>query len=218
MNFTVVTTSWKDETCRVDLPFYCHVAEKRNLPRKEQKTTSVRVDFLAKLRNEATQAALERFPDTTHVVNLESYYLNQIDSIKKLVRKYTTLGGHCILGGTIWWRDYKLSPSVVRFYDTWCFPELADMTYTVIPPRGLTRVSSVGSCLIFPREVWETFKFVNPQPFPEAGIYYNWLCLKSGLPIFADFGIRFFRDRSNSEIPIPSWKRRIRETVATWLK
>jgi hypothetical protein len=219
MNFTIVTTSWKDETCRVRLPFYCHIAEKRNLSRKEQKTSSVRVDFLAQLRNEATEAALDKFPGTTHIVNLESYYLRQIGSIKKLVRKYRAIQKLCILGGTIWWRDYTLSPSMARFYDTWCFPELANMTYTVIPPRGLRRVSSVGSCLIFPREVWETHKFVNPQPFPEAGIYYNWLCLRSGLPVFADLGIRFFRDATNSDVPKPPyWKRRIRNTVATWLQ
>jgi hypothetical protein len=218
MNLAIVTTSWKDETCQVGLPFYCYIAEKRNLPRTEQQTGQARIDFLARLRNEATEAALRSFPDTTHIVNLESYYLGQVGSIKKLVKRYKSIRGSCILGGTIWWRDYRLSPSRARFYDTWCFPELAKMTYRIVPPRGLRRVSSVGSCLIFPREVWEKHRFVNPQPFPEAGIYYNWLCLKSGLPVYADLGTRFFRDATNSDAPKPPrWKRRIRNTVASWL-
>lgn len=201
------------------LPFYCHISERKQLPRKDQKTDPTRIEFLARLRNEATQAALEMFPATTHIVNVESYYLPEAKLITKLVDSYRRIKQPCILGGTVWWRDYRTSPPINRFYDSWCFPDIAGMTYTIIPPHGIRQVSSVGSCFIFPREVWEEHRFVNPQPFPDAGIYYNWLCKKSALPVFADLGIRFFRDTTNSDIPSsPRWKTRVHNTIKKIMK
>lgn len=50
--------------------------------------TLERTKMLAGLRNEAMRIALQNFPKTTHVLMADSYYLNQLDTIDRLIVDY----------------------------------------------------------------------------------------------------------------------------------
>ncbi len=217
--YLAVTISHRQEKWRLpDIPFYCHIDELRGYPRSEQKLKRDRIDFLCKLRNDAMDRALTLYPDTTHIVNLESYYLPQVTSIKRLVKRYEELNADIILGGIAWARmGYTLLP-FHQTYDTWCFPEFDGYTWRFIPPRGLMQVSSVGSTFIFPAQAWIEHRFGNPEPFPDAGIYYNWLCEKSRLPVFVDLSIRFYRDWTNSGIKLFRLRDRLRREARMLLR
>jgi hypothetical protein len=52
---------------------------------------------------------------------------------------------------------------------------------------------------IYPVESWRKHPFHNPENMVE-GIWYNQFCRESGLPIFADFSIAFYRSKHDSDI------------------
>lgn len=193
-----VTISTKEELWKIrEIPLFCHVGSRQNYPHARNR---LRVDFLAKQRNEAMKNALSQYPDTTHIVNIESKYLDQTQSIIRLIGQYDRLDGEVILGASTWAKMQDRFPTYYQFYDGWATPELYYYRYHFRPPRGLVQVSSVGSCLVFPVWVWRQYGFRTPEPFPDAGIYYNWLCQKSHLPVLLDLDIRFYRDCHNSDI------------------
>lgn len=195
----IVSTSWKNESCHVPgVPFYCLLDDWKGFGRSEQKSRRERVDFLSDLRNRATTEALKRNPNARYLVNLESYYLGQTSSILHLINRYMEIDADVILGACVWARIKTRITNLTTkylFYDGWAFPEFESLSDP--PSDGLVQVSSVGSCFIFPAYVWRKFGFKNPEPFPEAGIYYNWLCKQSGLPILVDCSISFYRDDFN---------------------
>src|SRR2546425_2754501 len=206
-NYLGVTISTKQEKWPIpNIPFYCHVGPRQNFPHSENRP---RVEFLTKQRNDAMRAGVALHPDTTHVSNIESNYLRQEDSIRKLIAKYEQLDDNIILGASTWAKMQDEMFTYYQFYDGWATPELFYLRYRFRRPRGLVQVSSVGSCLIFPCEIWVRHGFGIPEPFPKAGIYYNWLCERSQLPVFLDLDIGFLRDYRDSElIPyLSEWKR-----------
>lgn len=205
--YLAVTISTRPEQWPIpSVPFYCHVGPKKRFPHSENRQ---RVEFLASQRNEAMSAALALYPTTTHIVNIESNYLSQKNAIQQLIDKYELLNDHIMLGASTWAKMQDRILTYYQFYDGWATPELYYYRYYRRPPKGLVQVSSVGSCLIFPVEAWTRYRFAIPKPFPKAGIYYNWLCEKSQLPVLLDLDIRFFRDYTSSDlIPyLSAWKR-----------
>lgn len=206
-----VTISTKQEQWPIpEIPFYCHVGAKQHYPHAQNRS---RVEFLTRERNEAMARALELHPKTTHIVNVESNYLSQRKAIGRLISKYEMIDDDIILGAGTW---AKMQDTILRcyqFYDGWATPEMYYYRYYLRRPHGLVQVSSAGSCLIFPSEIWKEYRFGIPEPFPTAGIYYNWLCEKSQLPVLLDLDIRFFRDYTNSDlIPYHRPWRRVRTT------
>ncbi len=210
-NYLGVTISVKSETWTIDeVPLYCHVGPRQSYPHAQN---FQRVEFLTAQRNEAMDVALRLFPRATHIVNIESNYLSQAQSIRHLIERYEELDSDMILGASTWAMMQDRVPTYFQFYDAWSTPELYYYRYYRHPPRGLAQVSSVGSCLIFPVDAWRKFGFGIPKPFPQSGIYYNWLCEKSGLPVMLDFDIRFYRNCSNSDlVPCLSPWRRVKGT------
>ena len=198
-DFLIVSTGWKSESCHIPgVPFYCLIDEWKGFSRSEQMSRRDRIDFLSDLRNRAMTEALKQNPNASYVVNLESYYLQQTDSILQLINRYMEIDDDVILGACIWARIKNRITNLTTkylFYDSWAFPEFESLSEA--PSDGLVQVSSVGSCFIFPIYVWKKFGFKNPEPFPDAGIYYNWLCGQSGLPILVDGHINFYRDDFN---------------------
>lgn len=185
----------KKPRVRDDISFYCLVTpeEKRMERTKTYESDLRRVLHITELKNQCLREALERFPETSHLVMVESYYLKQEAAIKKLIRRYMDIANeNLILGAPVWifLKDRMLTKQV--FYDGWACPELAFYDRTGSPELPtLVQVSSVGSCLIFPRWVWEKTRFANPE-YPKK-IYYNWLCENSGCPVIVDMSITFFR-------------------------
>jgi hypothetical protein len=169
-------------------PFYCKISGSERIPRQFVKA---RVDSITKLKNDAMEEALTKFPEATHVAMVESYYLGQTKSVEKMIELCSSLNDpNIILGAPVW--VYTVHEWFRRciFYDSWACPELKDLRRSD-SPTGLVQVSSVGSAIIFPVWVWRKFRFANPN-FPEK-IYYNWLCEKSGLPVLIDLSTKFER-------------------------
>src|SRR2546425_5699329 len=192
--------------------FFNFFDEGKPYSRALQKKTPARINHIAELKNRANRAAFEKYPNSTHVVNLESYYLAQKDSIVRLIESYDRIDdNNVILGAPVWFYERHGLIRKVRFYDTWACPEMdpSPSYLLVAPDGGYAQVSSVGSCVIYPRWIWEKYGFHNPAPFPEAGIYYNYLFEKSGLPVLIDFHVKFWRTAENSEIRDFPWPKRV---------
>src|SRR6266571_5220077 len=89
--FVGITISTKEETWGLaHIPLYCRVGPRKRFPHAQNRP---RVDFLAQERNEAMEEALVKFPDATHILNIESQYLSQTLSIVSLLDTYEQLGG-----------------------------------------------------------------------------------------------------------------------------
>ena len=170
------------------IPFYCKITGGERTPRQFVK---LRVDNITKLKNEAMEETLARFPDATHVAMVESYYLGQTKSVEKLVELYSSFDDpNIILGAPVWVYTVHEWFRRCTFYDAWACPELKKLRRRDCP-TGLVQVNSVGSAIIFPVWVWRKFRFANPD-YPDK-IYYNWLCENSGLPVLIEMSIRFER-------------------------
>lgn len=209
-----VTISTRPESWGIrGIPLYCRVGPRRIFPHSQNRP---RVDFLAEERNRAMEEALSRYPKATHIVNVESQYLLQTHAIESLIDRYEEIGGNVILGASTWAKMQDMMWTVHQFYDSWATPEFY-MYRCHRLPSGLVQVSSVGSCLIFPSQVWKEHRFHTPEPFPDAGIYYNWLCRKSSLPILLDLDSRLFRDYHDSDlVPYRTPLKRMKKT-ALWM-
>jgi hypothetical protein len=160
--------------------------------------------------------ALEKYPSATHVLSLDSYYLNQPAALKELVRMYEEIDDdNIILGGPIWYyRLNRLIDNRPKFYDSWGSPELVN-----IHPKDtqqfpqIVQVPSLGNCVIFPTWVWRKYRFLTPEPFPQMGSCYTRLCKMSGLPVLMDMKARLVRDKTNNPEAFYPLKKRFRVTV-----
>jgi hypothetical protein len=201
----------------VGIPFFCLVEHSRSFPRQSQKVAPDKINYIADKKNRANTSGLKLYPDTTHIVNIDSYYLEQRKSIVKLLESYEKLDNNdLILGAPTWFYERSTVLRRAFFYDTWACPEMDPSPIYLLraPEGGYAQVSSVGSCVIYPRWIWEKHGFHNPEPFPEAGIFYNYLFQKSRLPVLVDFRIKFWRDRTtNLEILHDPWPKRVKTSA-----
>ena len=196
--YLAVTISRKQETFTLDIPFYC-LAEDSKLDRYKQQREETY--YVCEKRNRAMTKALEKYPQTTHVLSLDAYYLKQVPALMELVRTYDGLDNDdIIMGGPIWYyRKNRLIDNRPKFYDAWGSPEL-----TNIRPKDTKRfprfvqVPSIGNCIIFPVWVWEKYGFLTPEPFPAMGSCYTRLCYLSGIPVMMDMRASLIRDRTNN--------------------
>lgn len=218
--YLAVTVSTKPETWSIpSIPLYCYVGEKRVYDHDKQVKDPARIEFLCRLRNEAMTQALAQYPDATHILNIESFYLEQVSPIMHLFSTYESIDDdNVIVGSPIWaLRKNRLIDNRPTFYDGWGFPELGGLRKGDLKPNpSLIQVSAVASCFIFPSWVWKKFGFRNPEPFPEAGFFYTWLCRKSELPVLVDLAASVYRDSTTRpELNYP-FSKRLRVTVGYW--
>lgn len=161
-----------------------------------------RLEYLTRRRNEANEKALSAHPGAKHILAIDSFYLHRTSEISRLLDAYRTLSvpRECILGASTWYYDQSKVRAVYRFYDFWSTPEMEGKAWRRFRdlPTGLLPVSSVGACYIYPRWVWEKYGYGIPEPFPDSGIFHNWLCKKSGLPVFLDCDVRLWRSHADS--------------------
>jgi hypothetical protein len=201
-----VTISHKPEAWKLSSPLVCDVDE---IIRYGSIVSTKRIQYLANRRNRAVGMALGKYPETTHILMVDSYYLGQTAGLARLVSDYYSISLPMILGATIWInprsriRDY-LSGGKIEFYDKWAVPDARFLPYgwkpqtdvisqyLVVPIKGLYPVCSVGACYIFPRSVWDSG--VRYAPVEDlSGCEHNCLCKASGLKIYLDFNVALWR-------------------------
>lgn len=173
------------------IPFFC-LTGGENFVRNRSRD---RVEYLAKMWNLCYKTGLEKYPETTHVIHTTTYYLDQSVATYRLLRFYDWLGAEMILSGNVWLRT-KFPILHYKTYDTWACPELDGIRHFLHRPPGrseLLQMTTVGPPFIHPVATWRQHPFHNPEDLDKDGIWYNQFCRESGLPVFADLGIRFYR-------------------------
>ncbi len=192
-----------------DIPFYNYTEGWK--PFQHEQTTQ-RVAYLAERRNAAVARALSRFPQSEHILMIDSYYVHQEKQIEGLIERYAKMirsdyANGCILGASTWVRDKTRVRSVLRFYDGWTTPEASKLKLEDVEASAeITKVAAVGACYLYPRWVWQK---VGYDVFEDLhGCEHNWLCERSGLPVFLSFAEKLWRD----PIVYP-WRKRIRMTL-----
>jgi hypothetical protein len=215
-SYVAVTISRKQEFFSLEIPFFCYT-EKSTFDRyRDQREETY---YVCEKRNRAMTGALEKYPSATHVLNLDSHYLNQAAALKELVSTYEEIDDdNIILGGPIWYyRLNRLFDNRTKFYDSWGSPELVN-----IHPKDtkdfpqIVQVPSLGNCVIFPVWIWRKYSFLTPEPFPHMGSCYTRLCKISGLPVLMDMKARLIRDRTNNPEAYYPFTKRVRVSVGDY--
>jgi len=194
-----------------NLPFY-NYRDPTVFPRTRSRE---RIDWLAEAWNRCHTLGLESYPDATHILNTGSYYVTQTAATQRLIQRYEELDSEIVLAGNVWAvMNDRLFTTTRRTYDFWAFPDLKGWEYYLRPPDdGLIQVSSVGMPCIYPVQTWRDHPFHNPESMDD-GIWYNQFCRESGLAVFCDLSIRFYRTKHDSDIREVSIRHRIhRELV-----
>jgi len=215
-SYIAVTISRKQEVFSLKMPFFCYT-EKSTFDRyRDQREETY---YLCEKRNRAMNGALQKYPSATHVLSLDSYYLNQQSALHELIRTYEEIDDdNIILGGPIWYyRLNRLFDNRPKFYDSWGSPELVN-----IHPKDtedfpqIVQVASLGNCVIFPAWVWKKYGFLTPEPFPLMGSCYTRLCKISRLPVLMDMKARLVRDRTNNPEAYYPFTKRFRVSVGDY--
>ena len=205
-----VCISRNQETWEIqELPFYNYTEGWKPFQHEQ---TKERIAYLAQRRNIAVAQGLKLFPETKHILMIDSYYLHQVEQIRGLIADYAkmTLSNHaggCILGASTCFYDLRRIRSQYRFYDGWTTPEGNGLKLAEVELRGgVNKVKSVGSCYLYPRWVWERHHYGVPEDL--HGCEHNWLCELSGLPVYLSLDQRL----SRGPIQYP-WMKRIRVSL-----
>jgi len=215
-SYVAVTISRKQEAFPLEIPFFCHT-EKSTFDRyRDQREETY---YVCEKRNRAMARALEKYPSATHVLSLDSYYLNQEAALRELIRMYDEIDDdNIILGGPIWYyRLNRLFDNRPKFYDSWGTPELVN-----IHPKDakdfpqIVQVPSLGNCVIFPVGIWRKYSFLTPEPFPHMGSCYTRLSKISGLPVLMDMKARLIRDRTNNPEAYYPFTKRFRVSIGDY--
>jgi len=214
--YVAVTISKKQETFALNIPFFCYVERSTFDRYRDQREETY---YVCEKRNKAMTSALEKYPSATHVLSLDSYYLNQTTGLTELVRMYEEIDDdNIILGGPIWYyRLNRLFDNRPKFYDSWGSPELVN-----IHPKDtkafpeIVQLPSIGNCVIFPVWVWRKYRFETPEPFPHLGSCYTRLCKMSGLPVLMDTRAKLIRDRTNNPEAYYPFTKRFRVSLGEY--
>lgn len=222
----VAISSKPEEWYISDVPFYCYTKGWEAYGRTVQKSgreqlaiSRERIEYLANRRNKAVEYALQRFPQSDHILMIDSSYIPQIGPVKKLLEDYVMCRESVMLGATTWSLHKRAILPKVLFYDFWSTPEARFIPYDFEPQKdnlvgqfrkplpNLMPVRSVGGCYIFPRAIWE--RGVRYGVLDDLhGCEHNYLCEKSGLPVYLDFNVRLWR-----EPKVYPWARRVRVSL-----
>jgi hypothetical protein len=174
--------------------------------------TIERVRYLAERRNTAVAQALDIYPQTEHILMIDSYYLSQEPQIKDLMEEYRRMShSHhpigCILGASTWVLDKTSITRRIRFYDNWTTPEGSLLNLRDAEEKGgIIEAKAVGGCYLYPRPVWEKTHYDVPMDL--HGCEHNWLCENSGLPVFLSLNQRLWHD------PVEyGWSKRVRVSL-----
>src|ERR1700747_658656 len=117
------------------------------------------VNALAKKRNTAVERLLQQYPDLTHILCCDSYYVTQLQSLETLI-SYAQLLPNTIIGGATWGiRRMRLRDVFwerLQWYDRWGVPELHNYKFSRHGHRtDLIRTKTVPGIHVFPRWLWD---------------------------------------------------------------
>jgi len=200
-----------------EVPFYCHNEGYKDFPHYPPVKTRQRVQYLAARRNTANKRLLELHPDTEHILSIDSYYLIQVDEIRKLLNEYASYVADCVLGASNWFMDYSRLPRKMRYWDTWATPEMKGKPYDYYPrhegmPAGWEQVMGCGGFSLYPRWLWEKRGYGIPEPFPKSGNEVNYLCQYSGIQSYVTLNVKAHRE-TPEELINRSLVNRLRTTI-----
>jgi len=216
-NVTAVCISRKAEHWRVpEIPFYCYTKGWRPITHHDNKNRT-RLEYITERYNLAVRGGLALYPETTHILIIDSYYLNFASEIKEFLQSYKDRGAtSLVMGASIWYWDRSHFRPCIRYYDTASATEMRDRKWFKIEdlPKGLIRVSGVGACWILPREVWESSGgFVIPDRDPVAGSSRS-LPVPMNLNVLLNCSVRLWRTHTdNPEVPVYAPFKRIRVSI-----
>src|SRR5437867_1044250 len=105
MQLVVITIAKDDLSSQWTLPypFVCYTGDYQYYPHFPRLKTQFRIEYLAKRRNNAVKKAIELYPNMTHYLMLDSYYIQDVEEITKLVQDYKRGGRDVILGASTWY-------------------------------------------------------------------------------------------------------------------
>jgi len=213
LRFLAVTVAQRPATLTYDeMPFYCYTHEPVYFSRDTKKE---RFEKLVRWWNDAHKQAIEYYPEATHFLDIGSYYLSQTKSLRQLALRYERLNcPEIILAGNIWFRKSVGPLEFYATYDTLGFAELVELFGIRLKwfrSKGrLIQLNYVAQPFIYPVEYWQKHPFhVRPdiEKDEDIPIWYIDFCAESGAPVFADLGIRFYRDETNSDVIVDLTRR-----------
>jgi hypothetical protein len=216
-NITAVCISGKAEHWRIpEIPFYCHVKGWKPITHHDNKDRA-RLEYITERYNLAIRDGLTLYPETSHILIIDTYYLNFVSEIKELLQSYEDAADTPrAIGASIWYWDRSHIRPCIRYYDTASAIEMRSRKWynTDELPTGLVRVSGVGACWILPRETWEeSGGFVIPDADPVAGSSRS-LLTRTRLDAILNCSVRLWRTRAdNPDIPNYPFFKRIRVSV-----
>ena len=186
-----------------------------------------KLQYRADRRNEAVKITLEKWPETTDLMMLDSFYIGETRALIELIETYRKLESPACLGPAIWARlrttISQVFHSETRFYDAWATPELRWCPYgwrpekdvltsqEIMPVKGFYKVSSIGGCYLFPRSIWDKgTRFSVPEDL--HGCEHNGFHASHNLPKYIDFNTEMFRVKAYSlakcvRCSIGNWQR-----------
>src|SRR3989442_7447560 len=101
MKLVATTISRQEEEWQLsEIPHYCETVP-MNAPVLDPFAYTL---GLGRKRNLAVQTVLEKYPDASHVLMCDSYYVHQTEGLKQLIADYEKTDKTIILGGAVWGR------------------------------------------------------------------------------------------------------------------
>ena len=191
-----------------EIPFYCHTEgyDAKFTPRDNNNMH--RINYFNKRYGDAINTAIQKYPQCTDLLLIDTPFLQNKAQINDLVSRYYQHTS-VILGASIWCWERTRIIKWIRYYDFLSVPELAPPLRWYKEkdlPVGLMRTTGVGKCWIFSRKIWErTGRFLMPSPMQAGGSR----CLDTtGYEILLDCDTRFW-----IHLPAPSLPRRILNSI-----
>src|SRR6267143_1634673 len=134
-----------------------------------------RLFYMSERRNMAHKLALESFPDTDTFFSIDTYYMRQPDRLVKFLdfAKRQADFSSSLIGASTWFKFPGVLHDYWKFWDTWTTPEASRFRIT---SQGMVSVGAVGGIAIYSRMLWEKRGFGVPEPFPQSGTEFNYLC------------------------------------------
>lgn len=158
-------------------------------PRK----TIARVAYVANERNLVVKDILQKFPDTTHILMVDSWYLDNPENNGRWDSFIDSYDDPSIILGAatfvIHKSPYLLSPAQKYFCEFSITPEAIDVTQKTEGKHGRIRVNTVGGVYIFPIEAWTKNGYGGREDYfwPE----HNQLC--KDFKCYLDFDYEFYK-------------------------
>lgn len=217
MNPVAVCLSKNSLTFNVDIPFYCHTKGWKPIFHHDNKNR-LRLEYLTERYNRAIDDGLSLYPESTHILVIDSYYLKFVSQVRQLLQSYENTGSNAslIMGASIWYWDRSHIRPCIRYYDTASAIEMRRKKWykTESLPDGFITVSGVGACWILPRKTWEmSGGFLVPEEDPVAGSSRS-LSKEVRSEALLNCKVRLWRTHAdNPDIPVYAPLKRIRVSL-----